>query len=102
MYQKQYLFTKVKLHIILTHYQTTKFQTSPKHLKAFADEKLNMIKKLKFVVGWVENIEGKEENACFQHFLLFPQYFLKASFSGSLKSGLCGKRVKPLPHNSDF
>ena len=33
----------------------------------------------------VENIVGKEENAGFQHFLLFPQCFQKASFSGSLK-----------------
>ena len=35
--------------------------------------------------GWVENIAGKGENAGYQHFLLFPQCFQKASFSGSLK-----------------
>ena len=28
----------------------------------------------------VENIVGKAENAGYQHFLLFPQYFKKASF----------------------
>ena len=37
---------------------------------------------------------GKEENAGYQHFLLFPQCFQKASFSGLEKSGLCGKELK--------
>ena len=33
----------------------------------------------------VENIVGKGENADIQHFLHFPQYFLKPSFSGLLR-----------------
>ena len=33
----------------------------------------------------VENIVGKGENAGYQHFLLFPQCFHKASFLVSLK-----------------
>ena len=45
-------------------------------LKAFADEKMNVTQKLKFVIGRIENIMGKGENAGYQHFLLFPQYFL--------------------------
>ena len=37
----------------------------------------------------VENNVGKGENAGYQHFLLFPQCFLKASnSSGSLKVGI--------------
>ena len=52
-------------------------------LKAFADEKINVNKKLKFYLGRVENIVGKGENAGHQHFLLFPQCFQKASYSGS-------------------
>ena len=36
----------------------------------------------------VENIVGKEENAVYQHFLLFPQCFQKASFSELLKVGI--------------
>ena len=32
-----------------------------------------------------ENIVGKGENTGYQHFLLYPQCFQKASFSGSLK-----------------
>ena len=57
-------------------------------LKAFADDKLNATEKLKFVLGWIENIVGKGENAGFQHFLLFPQCFQKASFFGWLKVGI--------------
>ena len=41
-------------------------------LKAFADDKINVTKKLKCVLGRVENIVGKGDNAGHQHFLLFP------------------------------
>ena len=57
-------------------------------LKAFANDKINMAKKLKFVLRRVENVMGKGENAGYQHFLLFPQCFQTASFSGSLKVGI--------------
>ena len=57
-------------------------------LKAFADDKLNSTDKLKFVLGRVENIVRKGENAGYQHFLLFPQCFQMASFSRSLKVGI--------------
>ena len=46
-------------------------------LKGFADNKMNVTEKLKFVLGRVENIVGKGENAGIQHFLLFPQCFQK-------------------------
>ena len=49
-------------------------------LKAFADDIINATEKLKFVLGRVENVVGKGENAGYQHFLLFPQCFQKASF----------------------
>ena len=39
---------------------------------------------LKFVLGRVESIVGKRENAGYQRFLLFLQCFQKASFSRSL------------------
>ena len=57
-------------------------------LKAFADDKLRVTEKLKFVKGRVENIMGKGENAGNQHFLLFPKCFQKASFSRSLEFGI--------------
>ena len=39
----------------------------------------------------LENIVGKEENAGYQHFLLFIQCFQQSSSTGSLKVGLCFK-----------
>ena len=61
---------------------TTNINSSPNNkilgwskLKAFADDKIHMTEKLKFVLERVENIVGKGENAGKQHFLLFPQYF---------------------------
>ena len=52
-------------------------------LKAPADNKINITLKLKFVSSRVENIVGKGDNAGYQHCLLFPQCFQKASVSGS-------------------
>ena len=43
---------------------------------------------MKFDMGMVGNIVEKGENVGCQHFLLFPQYFQKASYSGSLKVGI--------------
>ena len=44
-------------------------------LKAFVDNKINVTEKLIFVLGRMENIAGKGENAGNQHFLLFPLCF---------------------------
>ena len=41
----------------------------------------------------VENIVGKGKNAGYQHFLLFPQFFQEAYFSGSLNVGIVWERV---------
>ena len=57
------------------------------NLKALADNNINVTEKLKLVWGRVENIVGKGESAGYQHFLLFPQCFQKASFSWLLKVG---------------
>ena len=51
-------------------------------LKVFADDKIIAIEKLKCVLGGVENIIGKGENAGYKHFLLFPQCFQKAFCQG--------------------
>ena len=53
-------------------------------LTALADNKINVTEKLKFVLGRVEKIEGKGEDAGYQRFLHFPQCFQKASFVWSL------------------
>ena len=55
-------------------------------LKAFADDKTNAAQMIISVFDRLENIAGKGENAGYQHFLLFPQCFQKASFLGALES----------------
>ena len=50
-------------------------------LKAFADDKFNIVKIMEIVVNNTENIVGKGENAAYQHFLLFQQCFLKGMHS---------------------
>ena len=56
-------------------------------LKAFADDKMNVSQKLKFYLERIENTLENGVNAGDQHFLLFPQCFLKLSSSKSLKIG---------------
>ena len=56
-------------------------------LEAFADDKLNVTQKTKFLLGLVENA-GKGENAGYQHYLLAPLCFRKPSFLGSFKVGI--------------
>ena len=53
-------------------------------LKAFADNR----NKIRFSLGRSQNILGKGESAAYQHFLLFPQCFQKASFPGLSVKGL--------------
>ena len=43
---------------------------------------------MKFVLGRVENIVEKGENAGYQHFFLFPKCFQKAFYTGFLKVGI--------------
>ena len=45
------------------------------NLKEFADNKIEVYQKTKFVLNWLENILGNGENAGYQHFLLFPKCF---------------------------
>ena len=54
-------------------------------LKAFADDKIKVAEKLKFVLDKVENIVGRGENTGYKHFLLFPQCFREYYF-GVVKS----------------
>ena len=54
-------------------------------LKAFADDKLSVTQNVKIVFHRIEYIVRKEENAGYQHFLLFPQCFQKAFSSSASK-----------------
>ena len=47
-------------------------------LKAFANDKIKVSEKLKFVLTREENTVGRGENARYQHFLFFPRCFHKA------------------------
>ena len=62
-------------------------------LKTFLDEKINLIKNLWTVFEKVENILGKRKIADNQYFLFSIHCFLRASFSGPLTLGLCGKKL---------
>ena len=57
-------------------------------MKAFADDKINVSKMAISLFDKVENTVGKEENAGYQHFLLFPLCFPNLSYSGLLKVGI--------------
>ena len=46
-------------------------------LKAFADDKINVSEKLKFVLGWVENIVGKGRKCWLPAVSPFPTMFSK-------------------------
>ena len=61
--------------------------------KANTDDNFGVAEIMGIVLGRVENIVGKGENAGYQHFLLFP-CFQKATFSGSLKIRIVWQRVK--------
>ena len=47
----------------------------------------------------VRNIMGKGQNAGYLHFLLFPQWFEKASFPDVSKGVIVWEWVKPLKKN---
>ena len=68
-------------HTCINHLPYGKFLGFSK-LKALADNKINVTQKQKHFLKWVENIVEKGENAGYQHFLLFPQCFLKLFFQG--------------------
>ena len=62
-------------------------------LTVFVYDKLILSQMMNFVLGKAEKIVGKGENAGYPHFLLFPQFLLRAFFKsldcvvkGSLKN----------------
>ena len=71
----------------MTFYKTISLDRSK--LKAFADDKIKVSEKLRFVFRSVESIVEKKKKS-YQHFLLFPQFFhpsvIKYSFTFILSS----------------
>ena len=70
-------------------------------LKVFADDKFDVAKMMIYVFDRGENIR-KAENACYQHFLLFPQSFQRLSVSGSLQPGIMWEKVVSLATSIAF
>ena len=75
----------------LTLFQMTKILAVTK-LKAFSYDKSNAAKMIISFSDREENIAGKEESACYQHFS-FCHIFLKPSFVGRWKPGIVWERV---------
>ena len=63
--------------------------------KAFAGDKLNVVRIMISVCETEENIVGKGGNAGYQHFLLFPLCFQKPSLPGSLKVRIVWQKIIP-------
>ena len=75
----------------LTHYQTTNFK-----LKEFADDNFKFDKNGSKLSKRLENTVGKGEIARYEQFLLFPQCFQKACFTGASKGVIVWEWVKHL------
>ena len=76
----------------MTLYMTIKFQTGPIKFKAFADDKINVTEKFKFVLERVQNIVGKGENAGYLHFLHFSKMSSELFFYRFIKSHDCVRK----------
>ena len=70
--------------VCIKHLPDDKILGLPK-LKAFADDKSNVTQNTKVVLHRIENIVEKEENASYQHFLLFRRCFQKAFSTSASK-----------------
>ena len=68
-------------------------------LEAFADDKWNVTSNMKAAFHRIENIVGKEENAGYQHFLLFPQCFQNVFSSSASKGVIVWERVNKFCQN---
>ena len=55
-------------------------------LWACGEDKIKVTQAMIYVFGMIENILGKGENACYQHFLLFPTKFSKRGFLRVVKT----------------
>ena len=90
MYQKLSLYGKSSIEI---NSVTNDKILNWSNFKAFAGNKVHVTEDFKFVLGTLENIVRKGENAGHQHFLLFPQCFPKGCSAGSLKVVIMWERV---------
>ena len=71
-------------------------------MKAFADNKINVSQKLKFVLGRVEKCCGKRRKCWLPAFSSFPTIFSKGFSLRVVQSGLRHKEFNPLPDIPEF
>ena len=71
-------------------------------MKAFADDKINVIKELKFASRKGKNMMRKGESAGLPAFSPFPTVFPKGFFHGGVKSRDCVVKVNSLPNDKNL
>ena len=76
----------------LTHSQMTNIDSSK--LKEFTDDNFKFDENGSKLSKRVENTVAKGEIACYEQFLLFPQGFLEACFTGASKGVIVWEWVK--------
>ena len=91
--QQLFLFPPLRTLLLFNSFTNDNLFLDWSKLKALiADDKINMTEKLEFVLGQIEKIVGKGENACYQHFLLYPQCF-QVFFSKVIKCRDCVVKI---------
>ena len=68
-------------------------------MKEFADDNFKFDENGRDLSKFIENTVGKEEIACYEQFLLFPQCFHKAYFPGASKGVIVWEWVNLLPND---
>ena len=76
----------------LTHYQTTNFRLF--QTEKVCNDNFKFDENGRKLPKWVEKTVGKGEIARYEQFLLFPQCFQKACFSGASKGVIVWEWVK--------
>ena len=77
----------------------TNFVLDSSKLKAFADDNFKFDENGRKLSKRLENTVGKGEIARFEQFLLFPQCFQKACFTGTSKGVIVWEWVNSLQNN---
>ena len=94
MFSKGSFLKTSNIIIVLTHYQTTNFRLF--QIERVCRQNFKFDENGRKLAKRVENTVGKGEIACYEQFLLFPQFFQKACFPGVSKGAIVWEWVKGL------
>ena len=104
----QYILQVEKIYGLVVNSLTNDKTSALTKLKTFADDEFHVVKMMISVFDKIENvgkaenvlnIVGKGENAGNQHFLLFPQCFQKASYTGLLEVMIVWQRINSFQYH---